>query len=143
MFAVLVSTAQHPIVDHHVDLRRDACGLCDSMTVTDWLALVGILCTAALTVLTWSYLRGKIDGAASALDKSVADEFREFKRDTLRRFDDAGRETSKAWTYMQGLESKFIREFMSRDTADIRFAEHRRDLDRLNAEIDRVKQHIP
>lgn len=64
---------------------------------------------------------------------------RALHEETSRRFDEAGKETSKAWTYVQGIEGRLIREFASRELVDTRFEAHRRDIDSLRRDVDHLR----
>lgn len=96
-------------------------------------AVVGGISTVVVSVATWSYAAGGDKQKALHL----ATELDKFKAEVNRRFEQAGKETSDAWSYVQGIESKFIREFAPRDLTDERFAENRRDHERFTAELER------
>lgn len=109
------------------------------MNPSQWITILGIACTVLVTVTTWGFLTGKFSGGVEEKAQRLADELREYKAETTRRFEEAGHETSKAWSYVQGLESRLIREFVNRDLVDMRFGELRRELDQFRAELERFK----
>lgn len=109
------------------------------MSIETWLAIIGAACTATVTVTTWGFFTGRFSGGAEEKARRLADDLSEYKAETLRRFNDANRETSKAWSYVQTIEARFMRDYASRELVDARFAEHRREFDRLRIEMDRFK----
>lgn len=100
------------------------------------LTTLGTSLLGALILYSW---RG---GAWSGTERRKVDELRnqleEHKRDMDRRFTVAGKATSDAWSYVQGMESKILRDFAARDVTDERFLENRRDHERFDKDIARL-----
>lgn len=109
------------------------------MTPQAWIAVLSAICAVLVTVTTWGFLSGRFSSNVEQRLQQLANELHDYKAESWRRFEQAGKETSDAWTYVQGLESRFIREFVSRDLADTRFDDCRRDIDYLRSEIDKMK----
>lgn len=105
------------------------------MMFRDWLAILGIAATATMTLVTWSFWTGARNAALTDLIRRLE----KFERETEKRFEDANEATSKAWSYVQGLESKFLREFAAVHYVDIRSDENKRAIDQLRAELDGIR----
>lgn len=99
-----------------------------------WIALLGGVCTIIVTITTWSFLTGRFAGAELQKAQQLARDLEYFKADIAHRFDQANEETSKAMSYIQGVESRCLREFANRELTDERFANMRRELDDLKRE---------
>lgn len=101
------------------------------------IAILGGICTVLVSVSTWGFLSGKFASGVEQRAARLADELRDYKAETARRFDEANDHLSKAMSHVQTLESRMLREFASRDLMDTRFAEMRRELDYLRTAVDR------
>lgn len=103
-----------------------------------WFTVIGIACTVIVTVTTWGFITGKWTTSEANKIARLEDTLNNCIRDHARRFEEAGRETSKAMTYVQGMESRFTREFASRELTDERFSENRREHDRFSQDLARL-----
>ena len=139
VIAQKLQVGRHPLSCRDVGLRRNACRLCDQMNTQLILTSLGVISTIIVTVATWLFATGRYAGANEQKAIQLAREFDAYKTEMSRRFEKAGEQTSKAMTYIQGLESRFTREFASRDLVDERFADNRREHERFLAELDRLK----
>lgn len=99
--------------------------------------IVTAACTVVVTIATWGFVTGRF--VAKTDPEIFSQAMNGFRIDVSRRFDEAGKELSKAMTYVQGMESRFTREFLARELAESRFNEHRRELDRLQRELDALR----
>lgn len=108
------------------------------MTPQVMIALVGLVMSVIVALLTWGFATGNFTGTERTVLANLAKELSDHKIDCSRRFDDAGSETSKAWSYVQGLEvkieSRCIREFAPRELTDERFSRHNEAIDFIRTE---------
>lgn len=110
------------------------------MTPTIWLGLIGLAVNVIVLLISLSWRGGSWSGIERRRINEIENELKTHRTDMDRRFNEAGKATSDAWTYVQGLESKFIREFAARDLTDERFKENRREHDRYDAALARSKR---
>lgn len=109
------------------------------MSPTLWITALGIAGTVLVTVTTWGFLTGKFSGGVEEKARKLSDDLREYKIEIERRFAEANHETSRAWSYVQGIETRLLRECANRDLMETKLAEHRRNVDRLRLEMDAFK----
>lgn len=112
------------------------------MTPQAWIAILGGICTVLVTVTTWGFLTGRFAGTESQKSAQLAHEVEHFKTHCDRRFDEANEACSKAMSYVQGMESRFMREFAPRDLTEERFIESRRDRELIRVEMVALKAEM-
>jgi hypothetical protein len=109
------------------------------MTVQTWFTLIGICCTVIVTVTTWGFITGKWSTSEAARVTRLHDKMEGLEAETRRRFEDAGNQTSKAMSYIQGVELRCARDLANRELTDERFQENRREHDVFARELDRLR----
>ena len=108
------------------------------MDIQTILSITGAVCAVLITLVTWGFITGRF----VARRENDFHELDKFMLEVNRRFDEANKEMSRAMSHVQTLESRFSRDFMSRDIGDTRFGEHRRELDHLRSELERLKDGL-
>lgn len=122
----------------------------DKTWIVIFLAVVGSTWGGWMTSVAigaWKQKREDETGESEGLGskyKRLREEFEAHKLDSIKRFDKASEQTSDAWSYVQGLESKFIREFSPRELTDERFAHNKAEHERFSQEISKLvnRRHI-
>lgn len=112
------------------------------MTLEAWIAVLSAACALLVTLTTWGFFSGRFSGGVESRAARLAEELRDYKIDTSRRFDDANERLSKAMSYVQSLESRCLAEFLHREVAEARFSELRREYNRLQVELDRLRGDV-
>ena len=107
------------------------------MDVQTAILIVTAACTVVVTIATWGFATGRF--VAQSNPDQFTNALNSLRADVSRRFDEAGKELSKAMTYVQGMESRFLREFINRELADTQFAAIHRELDQLRQELRAIK----
>lgn len=104
-----------------------------------WLGVAQLAVTLIVLLLSLSWRGGSWTGNERRRVGELEREFKAHCDENARRFHDAGEETSKAMTYVQGMESRFTREFSNRELTDERFKENRREHDRYDTALGVVR----
>ena len=108
------------------------------MTPQTLFTITGVIFGALATLVTWGFITGRFVQRRESDGEAITALRLEFNR----RFDDANKEMSKATSYMQTLESRVNLNFVGREVADARFAEHRRELDALHADAKDLRRAV-
>lgn len=105
------------------------------MELSTALQLVTAVCALLVAIVTWGYRSGSFlsgeTGKLAALQKDHDD----FKMRVERRFDDAGEHMSDLATKVQGMESRFLREFATISYVDSRFRDSAADRERIHQDL--------
>lgn len=109
------------------------------MNAQSWFTLIGICCTVIVTVTTWGFLTGKWSTSEANRISKIHDDLENCQKEMNRRFDEAGKETSKAWTYVQGIETRFIEQFANRELTEVRFDDNRREHTQFHEDLRRLR----
>src|SRR3990167_8428333 len=117
------------------------------MTFERWIALIGLMAGVIVTVTTWAFATGRYVGNRDRKDtgdrrRRQDVELASFRAECEKRFEAANHELSKAMSYVQGIESRFLREFAHRELVDTRFSDMSRERDRLDREVKELRDTL-